>query len=329
MHPEHRIQCLECCPLRGQGVEFDPQEALDRSYGPTVGRMGLLATCHSRDVGHNSPFVGLGLNHRSPILADPTVFEAPCNRHQRTHPRHHQHPHGRRHGRERRGEVLSREEEPERGGLHAGFDGDRSGVLLGHAEAVPGDSVADEEGEGVEKDHRDDQAHTLFEKKVRDAGDGRRAQARRQDHPDEGGDGFDLSSHVRHVDVEEQPQQRRPDHHLQQRQHDADARDSELGARQYSHKQRRHHSGDGGGEKRHDDRDWQVASRDETRHVRRLAARAGGEEDEANRERRWEELPDDPPQNRHHPVLEEEGDADRVDALTDRVEVFPSEVGAH
>ena len=32
------------CPLSCQGVEFDPQEVLGRSYGPTVGRMRLLAT---------------------------------------------------------------------------------------------------------------------------------------------------------------------------------------------------------------------------------------------------------------------------------------------
>ena len=31
-------------PLSGQGVTFDPQEVIGRSYGLTVGRMRLLAT---------------------------------------------------------------------------------------------------------------------------------------------------------------------------------------------------------------------------------------------------------------------------------------------
>ena len=31
-------------PLRGDGVEFDPEEVLGRSLGPAAGRMRLLAT---------------------------------------------------------------------------------------------------------------------------------------------------------------------------------------------------------------------------------------------------------------------------------------------
>jgi len=38
------VQSAAPYPLSGDGVKFGPKEVLGRSYGPTVGRISLLAT---------------------------------------------------------------------------------------------------------------------------------------------------------------------------------------------------------------------------------------------------------------------------------------------
>jgi hypothetical protein len=40
----HLIRHRRCYPSSGEGVTFDSTEVLGRSSGPTVGRVGLLAT---------------------------------------------------------------------------------------------------------------------------------------------------------------------------------------------------------------------------------------------------------------------------------------------